>query len=66
MIRLGPKTSECEMNVLVKTTVTACEVYNCAATLHDFDKHASSRREAVPVSRGVPRYTEKNDRKNLG
>ena len=33
-IRLGPKTSECEKNVSVKSTVT---------------KHASSRREAVCV-----------------
>ena len=39
------------------------EVSNCATTLHGFCKHASSRREAVSVSRGVPRYTEKKLRK---
>ena len=59
VIRLGPKTSECEMNVLVKSAVTGCEVSNCATTLHGFNKHASSRREAVSGSRGVPRFTEK-------
>ena len=59
VIRLGPKTSECEMNVIVKYTVTGCEVSNCAATLHGFNKHASSRREAVSGSRGVPGFTEK-------
>ena len=60
VIRLGPKTSECGNNVIVKSTVRGCEVTNCATTLHGFNKHASSRREAVSVSRGVPRYTEKN------
>ena len=62
-IRLGPKTSECEMNVSVKSTVTGRDVTYCAATLHGFEKHASSRREAVSVSL---RPTEKNERKNLG
>ena len=60
VIRLGPNMSECEMNVIVKSTVTGCEVSSCAATLHGFNKHASSRREAVSGSRGVPRFTEKN------
>ena len=53
---LGP---ECEKNVTVVSTVTGCDVTNCATTLHGFNKHASSRREAVSDSRGVPRYTEK-------
>ena len=57
-IRLGPKTSVCEMNVNVVSTVTGCDVTNCATTLHGFNKHASSRREAVSDSRGVPRCTE--------
>ena len=59
VIRLGPKTSECEKNVTVVSTVTGCDVTNCATTLHGFNKHASSRREAVSDSRGVPRCTEK-------
>ena len=58
VIRLGPKTSECEKNVTAVSTVTGCEVTNCAATLHGFNKHASSRREAVSVSRGALRCTE--------
>ena len=32
VIRLGPTTSECEMNVIVNSIETGCEVYNCAAT----------------------------------
>ena len=60
VIRLGPKTSECEKNVTVVSTATGFDVTNCATTLHGFNKHASSRREAVPDSRGVPRCTEKN------
>ena len=60
VIRLGPKTSECEKNVTVVSTVTGCDVTNCATTLHAFNKHASSRREAVLDSRGVPRCTEIN------
>ena len=38
MIRLGPKTSECEKNVTVVSTVTGCDVTNCAATLHGLNK----------------------------
>ena len=38
VIRLGPKTSECEKNVIVMSTVTSCEVSNCAATFHRFNK----------------------------
>ena len=57
VIRLGPKTSECEKNVIVMSTVTGCHVSNCATSLYGFD-NASSRREGVSVSRGVPRYTE--------
>ena len=57
VIRLGPKTSECDKNVTVVTTVTSCDVTNCATTLHGFNRHASSRREAVSDSRGVPRCT---------
>ena len=59
VIRLGPQTSECEKNVTVVSTVTSCDVTNCATTLHGFNKHAASRRE-VSDSRGVPRCTEKN------
>ena len=59
VIRLGPKTSECEKNVAVVSTVTGCNVTNCATTLHGFNKHASWRREAVSDSRGVARCTEK-------
>ena len=58
VVRLGPKTSQCEKNVIVMSTVTSCGVTNCATTLHGFNKHASSRREAVSVSRSVHRYTE--------
>ena len=47
VIRLGPKTSECEKNVIVKSTVSGCEVSNCVTSLNGFNKHASSRREAV-------------------
>ena len=57
VFRLGPKTSECE--IIVKSTVGGCQVSNCATSLHGFNKHASSRREAVSGSRGVPRFTEK-------
>ena len=63
-IRLGPKTSVCR-------EVCHCHVYcirlrcdHCATTLHGFNKHASSRREAVSDSRGVPRCTEKNFKKS--
>ena len=59
VIRLWPKTSVYEKNVTVVSTVTSCDVTNCATTLHGFNKHASSRREAVSDSRGVPRCTEK-------
>ena len=59
VIRLGPKTSEYEKNVTAMSTVTGCDVTNCATTLHGFNKHASSRREAVSDLRGVPRCTEK-------
>ena len=59
VIRLDPSTSECEKNVTVVSTVIGFDVTNCATTLHGFNKHASSRREAVSDSRGVPRCTEK-------
>ena len=59
-IRHGPKTSVYhEKHVSVKSTVTGCDVTNCATTLQGFNKHASSRREAVSDSRGVPCCTEK-------
>ena len=58
-IRLGPKTSECEKHVSVKSTVKSWDVTYCATTLQGFNKHASSCREAVSDSRGVPRCTEK-------
>ena len=50
VIQLGPKTSECEKNVTVVSAVTGCDVTNCAITLHGFNKHASSLREAVSDS----------------
>ena len=59
-IRLGPKTSVYERHLSVKSTATGCDVTNCATTLQGFNKHASSRREAVSDSRGVPRCTEKS------
>ena len=43
VIRLGPKTSECEKNVTVVSTVTGGDVTNCATTVHGFNEHASSR-----------------------
>ena len=58
VIRFGPKTSECEKKVTVVSTVTGCEVTNCATTLHGFNKHASLRREAVSDSRCVLRCLE--------
>ena len=58
-IRLGPQTSHGEKNVTVVSTVTRCEVTDCATTLQGFIKHASSRRETVSDSRGVPRCTQK-------
>ena len=63
-IRLGPKTSECHVKVIVVSTVSGCDVTNCATTLQGFNKHASSRREAVSDSRGVPRCTWKNCQKS--
>ena len=39
VIRLGPKTSKCEKNVTVVSTVTGCDETNCATTLHGFNKH---------------------------
>ena len=65
VIRLGPKTSKCEKNVTVVSTVTGCDVTNCATTLHGFNKHASSHREAVSDSRGVPRCTENFQKSTL-
>ena len=60
MVRLELKTSVNDMNVTVMSTVTGCD--HCATTLQGFNKHASSRREAVSDSRGVPRCTEKNSK----
>ena len=39
VIRLGPKTSECDKNVTVVSTVRGCDVTNCATTIHGFNKH---------------------------
>ena len=39
VIRLEPKTSECEKTVTVVCTGTGCDVTNCATTLHGFNKH---------------------------
>ena len=58
-IRLGLKTSVHEKHVSVKSTATGCDVTSCATTLQGFNKHASSRREPVSDSRGVPRCTAK-------
>ena len=40
VIRLGPKTSECEKKVTVVSTVRGCDVTNCATTLHGFNRHS--------------------------
>ena len=53
------KTSVYHVKVIVVSTVTSCDVTNCATTLQGFNKHASSRREAVSDSRGVPHCTGK-------
>ena len=59
-VRLGPKTSVYHMKVILVSAVTGCDVTHCATTLQGFNKHASSRREAVSDSRGcIPRCTEK-------
>ena len=39
VIRLKPKTSVHEKHVSVKSTVTGCDVTNCATTLQGFNKH---------------------------
>ena len=59
VIRLGPKTSDCEENVTVVSTVTGCNVTNRATTLHGFNMQAFLRREAVSDSRSAPRCTDK-------
>ena len=41
VIRLGPKTSECEKNVNVVTTVTSCDVTNCATTFSGSTRNLS-------------------------
>ena len=56
---LGPRRLCAEKYVIVMSTVPGCDVTNWATTLQGFNKHASSRREAVSDSRGVPRCTEK-------
>ena len=38
LIRLELKTSVNDMNVIVVSTVTGCDVTNCATTLHGFNK----------------------------
>ena len=38
VIRLGPKTSECEKSVIVMSTVPGCEVSNGATSLNGFKK----------------------------
>ena len=62
-IRLGPKTPVYRVKVM-SSTATGCDVTHCATTLQWFNKHASSRRDAVSDSRGVLRCTEKMS-KNL-
>ena len=59
---LGPRRL-CVRSISVKSTVTGCDVTYCATTLQGFNKHASSRREAVSDSRGVPACTEKIPKK---
>ena len=54
VIRLGPKTSECEKNVIVMSTVTGCEVSNCATTLHGFNKHVRNLTEMRRHSLELP------------
>ena len=48
VIRLGPKTSECEKNVTVVSTVTSCDVTNCATTLHGFNKQKLKKSFKIP------------------
>ena len=43
VIRLGPKTSECEKNVTVVSAVTGCDATNCATTLHGFNNQIHSK-----------------------
>ena len=62
---LGPRRLCAEMHVSVKSTATGCDATNCATTLQGFNKHASSRREAVSDSRGVPRCTENFQKSTL-
>ena len=58
-IRLGPKTSECEKHVSVKSTVTGCDVTNCATTLQGFNMcrsfDSSNPPYPYPVTRIVTR-----------
>ena len=42
VIRLGPRTSVHEKHVRVKSTVTGCDVTNCATTLQGFNKQRVS------------------------
>ena len=56
---LGPRRLCAWKYVTVMSTVTGCDVTYRATTLQGFNKRASSRREAVSDSQGVPRCTEK-------
>ena len=53
VIRRGPKTSECEKNVTVVSTVTGCDVTSCATTLLGFNK------PRLPASRGCVRFARR-------
>ena len=64
-IRLGPKTSECEMHVSVKSTVTGCDVTYCCNNITRVQQARSSRRAAVSDSRGVSRCTENFQKSTL-
>ena len=49
-IRLGPKTSECEKYVSVKSTAASCDVTNCATTSQGFQQ------ARLLASRGCVRF----------
>ena len=53
VIRLGPKTSECEKNVIVVSTATGCDVTYCATTLHGFNKHKVKKKSKKEKKRGL-------------
>ena len=63
MIRLGPRTSECEKNVTVVSTVTGCDVANSATTLHGFNKQKRAQKEEKVKSKKVRSKEVKKQRR---